>query len=130
MNLADRISDLATAIAQAIRSRIDASHPGVAKAWVCFGVLDAQVTVYSAFNVLGVTRISDGRYRVNFASPMKDASYCWQAFARNAGNQSSMKQAAARMLAELKTMEYVDVICTTAAGTLVDTTEINVTVWQ
>jgi hypothetical protein len=130
MNLATRIANLAAAVAAEIRSRITADHPGVAKAWVCFGCNDAQVTILSAFNVQGVIRITDGRYRVTFATAMKDANYCWQAFARNAGNQSSMKQAAARSTAELKTAEYVDVICTTQAGSFSDTTELNVTVWR
>jgi len=61
---------------------------------------------------------------------MTDANYCWQAFARNSGNQSAMKHAGARATAEAKTAQFVEVICTTANGTLTDTTELNLSVWR
>lgn len=134
MTLTQRITDLASSIAREFKSRITASHPGVAKAWVSFGceVSNGQtlVVIRCAFNVATVERLSVGQFRVVFGTPMVDASYCWQSFSRNAGNQSSMKQASARQLAEEKTPEFVEVICTTAAGTLSDTSEMNVTVWR
>ena len=129
MNLATRIADLAAAVATEIRARITADHPGVAKAWVCFGFVGEKVVVRSAFNVQSVVRTAKGKYRVTFATAMVDANYCWQAFARNAGNQSSMKHAAARSSAETKTAHFVEVICTTQAGSLTDTTELNLSVW-
>lgn len=134
MNLAQHITELAQRLALELKTRITADHPGVAKAWVCFGVSgagdEASVMVRAGFNVQGITRTSTGRFRVIFASPMVDANYCWQAFARNAGQQKTMKYAAARVLAEAKTAEYVEVICATASGNLSDTTEINLTVWR
>lgn len=130
MTLTQHITELAQRLALEFKSRISADHPGVAKAWVCFGFENSDVVIRSAFNVSTVTRMGSGVYRVSFTHAMVDANYCWHAFARNAGNQSSMKQAAARLLAETKTPEFVDVICTTAAGTLSDTTEMNITVWR
>lgn len=130
MTLTQHITELAQRLALEFKSRISAEHPGVAKAWVCFGFENSDVVIRSAFNVSAVTRMGSGVYRVSFTHAMVDANYCWHAFARNAGNQSSMKQAAARLLAETKTPEFVDVICTTAAGTLSDTTEMNITVWR
>jgi len=134
MNLAQHVTELAQRLALELKTRITADHPGVAKAWVCFGVSgsgeQASVLVRAGFNVQSVTRTSTGRFRVTFISPMRDANYCWQAFARNAGQQKTMKYAAARVLAESKTADFVEVICATASGTLSDTTEINLTVWR
>ncbi len=130
MSMAIRIADLATAVAIEIRSRITADHPGVAKAWVCFGYVGKQMVVRQAFNVHSVTRRSKGVYRVTLTNAMVDANYCWQAFARNEGNASTLKFASARISADHKTATYIDVICASQAGTLSDTTEINLTVWR
>jgi len=134
MNLAQHITDLALRLAQELKTRVSTEHPGLAKAWVCFGVqgtgAKAVVVLRGGFNIQSVTRLDRGRFRVTFQTPMADAHYCWQAFARNAGKQSSLKFASARVTAEAKTPEFVEVICTTAAGTLSDTTELNLTVWR
>ena len=134
MNLAQHITELAQRLALELKTRITADHPGVAKAWVCFGVSgsgdEATVVVRAGFNVHSVTRTSTGKFRVTFLSPMPDASYCWHAFARNAGNQSAMKHAGSRATAEAKTAQFVDVICTSSSGSLSDTTEMNLTVWR
>ncbi len=102
----------------------------MARAWVCFGTEGNQAVIQSAFNVHSVVRVATGKYRVVFAEPMPDDGYCWLAFARNAGRQSSMKAAAARVRAEAKTAAFVEVICTTAAGTLSDTSEFNLMVYR
>ena len=134
MNLAQHITELAQRLALELKTRITADHPGVAKAWVCFGVIGAgskaSVVVRAGFNIYSVNRTTTGKYRVTFLSPMSDANYCWQAFARNSGNQSAMKHAGARSTAEAKTAQFVEVICTTSNGTLADTTEMNLTVWR
>jgi len=134
MNLAQHITDLAQRLALEFKTRITADHPGVAKAWVCFGYEGsggkAAVVVRASFNVNNVTRMSTGQYRVTFINPMLDDSYCWQAFARNAGSQSAMKHAGARATADAKTAQFVDVICTSSGGSLTDTTEMNLTVWR
>ena len=67
---------------------------------------------------------------MTFATPMPDANYCWSAFARNAGSQSTLKVASARINAEAKTADYVEVICTSQAGSLADTNEMNLMVYR
>lgn len=37
MSLASRISALASRVGLEVKTKIDATHPGVARAWVCFG---------------------------------------------------------------------------------------------
>lgn len=128
MSLVQRISDLATAIGAQVKARLTADHPGVAKAWVCFGYVDDQMVIRAAYNVQDVTRTGAGKYRVNFATAMPDAKYAWHAFARQGGGQTSLQFAAARPTAEAKTADYVEVICVTASGTLSDTPEMNLMV--
>jgi len=128
MSLVQKISDLASAMGSELKSRISALHPGVAKAWVCFGYVGNQVVLRAGYNVQSVTRIAAGKYRVNFARAMPDAKYAWSAFARQGGGQSSLQFAAVRSTAEAKTAEYVEVICVSANGTLSDTPEMNLTV--
>jgi hypothetical protein len=130
MSLVGNIADLALAIGRELKSRITADHPGVAKAWVCFGYVGNAIVIRASFNVLSVTRLAPGKYRVNFVRPMPDAGYCWSAFARNAGKQSALKFASARVTAETKTTTYVEVICATQAGTPSDTTELNLMVFR
>jgi hypothetical protein len=61
---------------------------------------------------------------------MSDADYCWSAFARNTGSQSTLKFASARVNAEAKTADYVEVICSSQSGSLTDTTEMNLMVYR
>ncbi|MCK4150608.1 hypothetical protein HFK90_26235, partial [Ralstonia pseudosolanacearum] len=72
MSLTGNIAELAAAIAQEVRARITADHPGLARAWVCFGTEGNQAVIRSAFNVQSVVRLATGRYRVVFAEPMPD----------------------------------------------------------
>lgn len=130
MSLAGNLVALAERIALAIQGKAGVDHPGLARAWVCFGVVDDELVIRAAYQVRAVEHLATGRYRVSFATTMPDADYCWTAFARNAGRQSALKFAAARVNAEAKTPEYVEVICATAAGTLADTSELNLMVFR
>ena len=130
MSLSQRISDLAVAIGRQLKTCISAQHPGVARAWVSFGYVGSKVVILSSFNVHSVSREATGKYRVTFATPMLDANYCWSAFARNSGSQSTLKVASARVTAEVKTADYVELICTSQAGTLSDTSEMNLMVYR
>ena len=130
MSLSQRIADLAAAIGAQIKVRIKADHPGLARAWVSFGYASNRITIRSSFNVRSVTREATGKYRVTFASTMSDADYCWSAFARNTGSQSTLKFASARVNAEAKTADYVEVICSSQSGSLTDTTEMNLMVYR
>ena len=82
MSLASRITALASRIGLEVKTKIDASHPGVARAWVCFGYTGSQVVIRASYNVASVTRLATGRYRVSFASAMPNADYCWVARSR------------------------------------------------
>lgn len=128
MNLAQHLVQLAEAVGREMRQRLTASHPAVPKAWVNFGVEADQVVLGGAYNVASVERLAVGRYRVNFSVPFADTRYAWLAFARNAGSATTLKVAAARAQAEAKTTGYVEVICSSLSGTLVDTTEMNLMV--
>lgn len=130
MSLVKNIADLAKAIGLEIKARITAHHPGVAKAWVCFGYVGDQMVIRAAYNVQSVTRMAAGQYRVTFTRAMPDAKYSWLAFARQAGNQSTLQFAVARPSAEAKRADYVEVICVTQNGTLSDTPEMNLTVMR
>ena len=52
MSLASRISALASRVGLEVKTKIDATHPGVARAWVCFGYgISAKVTQLDAWCV-------------------------------------------------------------------------------
>ncbi|WP_019562406.1 hypothetical protein, partial [Caldimonas manganoxidans] len=91
MSLASRIGALASRIGIEVRTKIDAGHPGLARAWVCFGWVGNQIVVRAAHNVAAVTRTAAGRYRVHFASPLPDANYCWVGVARSNTNTGTQR---------------------------------------
>jgi hypothetical protein len=74
MSLASRIAALASRVGLEVKTKIDATHPGVARAWVCFGYVGGQVVIASAHNVASVVRTAAGRYRVHFAVAMPDTT--------------------------------------------------------
>ena len=45
MSLSDRIASLAARIGIEVKTKIDASHPGLARAWVSFGYVDGQMVM-------------------------------------------------------------------------------------
>ena len=130
MSLATRISALASRVGLEVKSKINASHPGVARAWVCFGYVGAQVVVRASHNVASVTRSAAGRYRVTFATAMQDANYCWTALARSSTNTGQQRVAIVRASSDLKTAQYVDISCATAAASFDDSSEINLVVYR
>ena len=130
MSLAARIAALAGRIGIEVRTKIDATHPGVARAWVCFGFVGNQIVVRAAHNVAGVTRTAAGRYRITFATPMPDADYCWTALARSSTNSGTQRLAIVRASTDQKTAQYVDLSCATTAASFDDSTEINLVVYR
>jgi hypothetical protein len=42
MSLASRISALASRVGLEVKTKIDATHPGLARAWVCFGYVGSR----------------------------------------------------------------------------------------
>ena len=130
MSLARSITRLAAAIGREIKTRITAEHPGVAKAWVCFGYVGNQIVVRSSHNVASVTRTAAGRYRVTFAVAMPDANYCWTALARSSTNSGTQRIAIVRSSTDQKTAQYVDISCATTSASFDDSSEINLTVFR
>lgn len=105
-------------------------HPGLARAWVCFGYVDKQVLVRAAHNVASVSRTASGRYRVHFATAMPDAAYCWTALARSSVDTGQQRLALVRASRDAKTAQYVDVSCATPASSFADSPEVNLVVYR
>ncbi|MFA7282642.1 MAG: hypothetical protein WC100_21345 [Sterolibacterium sp.] len=130
MSLVSKVSALATRLANEVKTLVRPDHPGIARAWVCFGYIGGAIVINASHNVSGVTRLAAGRYRITFATPFADASYCWLAFARSTGNTGTVRTALARSTTDVKTATHVEVICTTASTSLADTTEMNLVVYR
>ena len=131
MNLSQRIAALAARIGLEVRSKANATHPGLARAWACFGWTGTAMVLRSAHNVASVSRLATGRYRIHFAAAMPDAHYCWSALARSSTDSGTMRLAIVRSTSDQKTPQHVDVCCATAASaTFSDSTEINLIVYR
>ena len=129
MSLASGIAALAARIGFEVKTKIDATHPGLARVWVSFGYVGGQVVIGSAHNVASVVRTAAGRYRVHFAVAMSDVNYCWTALARSS-NSGQQRLAVVRASSDLKTAQYVDISCATAATAFDDSSEINLVVYR
>lgn len=130
MGLVQRIQALTTRLGYEVKRKIGADHPGLARAWVCFGAEGGHVTVCSAYNVAVVTRFQKGRYRVHFSSPMPDANYCWMALARSSVDTGQQRIAVVRVSGDDKTAHFVDVSCASAATSFADSREVNLVVYR
>ena len=130
MSLASRISALASRVGLEVKTKIDATHPGLAQVWVSFGYVGNQVVVRASHNVASVIRTAPGRYRVTFATAMPDADYCWTALARSSTNSGTQRVAIVRSTSDQKTAQYVDISCATSSASFSDSSEINLTVFR
>ena len=130
MGLASRISALANRVGLEVKTKIDATHPGLARAWVCFGYVSNQLVVHASYNVANVTRTAAGRYRVTFAMTMPDTNYCWTALARSSTNSGTQRIAIVRSSTDQKTAQYVDITCATTSASFDDSSEINLMVYR
>ena len=130
MSLASRISALASRVGLEVKTKIDATHPGLARAWVCFGYVGNQIVVRSSHNVVSVTRLGTGRYRVTFANAMADANYCWIAsVVKNPTILGLQRVALVRASGDTKTAQQLDVSCASSTAAT-DADEINLTVYR
>lgn len=130
MSLVQRVAELAARIGDVVATKIDANHPGVARAWVCFGYVSNQVVVWASHNVTGVSRTAKGRYRVAFAEAMPDANFCWTALVRSSVDTGQQRIAVVRATGDAKTAQHVDISCATAATSFADSSEINLVVYR
>lgn len=130
MSLSSAIAALASRIGIEVKSKIDADHPGVARAWVSFGYVNGEVVIAAAYNVASVVRTAVGRYRIHFAVVLPDASYCWTALVRSSTNSGTQRAAIVRSTSDLKTVQFVDISCATAQASFDDSSEINLVVYR
>ena len=130
MSLASRISALASRIGLEVKTKIDASHPGVARAWVCFGYVSNQVVIRASYNVASVARLGAGRYRVTFTSAMPNANYSWMAVALKTPNILGLQRLGiVRASGDTQTAQVLDVSCASPTAAT-DADEVNVTVYH
>ncbi len=128
MALVQRLVDLVARIGGVLSTKIDASHPSAARAWVCFGYLGGQIVIRSAYNVAGITRTAQGRYRIAFATALADAGYAWVALAFDSAARGQQASVIVRAPGDAKSAEHLDVSCAASATTYGDCAEINVVV--
>lgn len=74
MSLSQAIAQLATRVGEEFSTRIDAEHPGLARAWSVVRVQNAWAETLATFNAT-VTRTGRGRYRIDFLLPLPEAAY-------------------------------------------------------
>jgi hypothetical protein len=74
--------------------RIDASGPGVAKAWVAFNgnVSNNPLQIYSSYNVAGVQLYQKGYYTVSFTKPFANINYCYMLNCSTNNNSNCIAQ--------------------------------------
>ena len=53
---------------------VSPSNAGIATAWVNFS--GTSLGIRDSYNVNTITKVTDGKYQVNFATPMDNADYC------------------------------------------------------
>ena len=131
MSLSDRIAGLAARIGFEVGTKVDATHPALARAWVSFGYVAGQTVIHHSYGVTSVERLAAGQYRITFATPMADANYCWLGLARSVSSSGSQRLAITPTAADGRAAAYLDVRCvSTLAGSATDSTEINVVVYR
>ncbi len=130
MSLTEQVTALATRLATEIKARVRPDHPGLARAWAHFGYVGGVVELRAAHNVASVTRLATGRFRVTFATPFEDTNYCWVASGRSNVTTGTIRFAAARTTTDGKTTTMLDIACTSSAGSLADTSEMNLVVYR
>ncbi|EQB9714971.1 hypothetical protein ACYZDC_004533, partial [Yersinia enterocolitica] len=58
-----------------IVNAVQPSNPALCTAWVNFNGV-APATIKSSHNVSSITRLSTGKYKINFTEPMNNINYC------------------------------------------------------
>ncbi|WP_368894464.1 phage tail protein [Kluyvera ascorbata] len=75
-----------------IVNAVQPSNPAICTAWVNFSGANNSATIRASYNVSSVTRLSAGKYQINFGTPMNNANY---APALTIGDSSSSGSASA-----------------------------------
>ena len=142
MTLVQNVSALACCMAQELKTRIDANHGGLAKAWVSFAYqgkgtgkskLKAQPTpalvLLGTFNVRKVKRLGVGRYQIYFDAEMPDTHYGWHAQGQHAGLIPWVAATSTRITGT-QLQQHMELRCTSPLGLAVDPLELHLTVWR
>jgi len=91
---------------------IDNGVINTAKAWVNFNGVPATPTIRANYNVSSITKISTGRFRINYTNAMTDANYSIGGMAQRDGINGDYKIAVladADPPSDNMTNTYVDV---------------------
>lgn len=115
-----------------IVNAVQASNPGLCTAWVNFDGR-SPATINNSHNVSSVTRLSTGKYTVNFATPMDNIYYCPSLSAGDgtpSGTASMvvMLSAGNSTASPLKTVDGITVYFRTTTGGY-DSSELNVIIY-
>ena len=131
MSLSDRIAGLAARIGFEVGTKVDATHPALARVWVSFGYVAGQTVIHHAYGVASVERLAAGQYRITFATPLADANYCWLGLVRSVSASGSQRLAITPTAADGRAAGYIDVRCVSSlAGSPADSTEVNVVIYR
>ena len=131
MSLSERIAGLAARIGFEVGTKVDATHPALARAWVSFGYVAGQTVIHHSYGVASVERLAAGQYRITFATPMADANYCWLALARSVSSSGSQRLAITPTATDERATAHLDVRCVSSlAGSPTDSSEVNVVVYR
>ena len=111
-----------------IVNAVQPSNPALCTAWVNFNGI-TPVTIKSAYNVSSVTRLSTGKYQINFTNPMANNNYAPSlSFGDGAPTGSAspvvMMDTANTSGNPLKTVNNMTMFIRTNAG-VYDSTEVN-----
>ncbi|MDU1195362.1 hypothetical protein [Kluyvera ascorbata] len=116
-----------------IANAVQPSNPALCTAWVNFNGV-APATIKSSHNVSSITRLSTGKYTINFTSPMTGINYCP---VLSAGDGSSAGSASAVIMLDatnpstgqpLKTVNGFTMFLRSTAGGY-DSTELNAVIY-
>ena len=141
MALTEQLSRLCLRIADEMNERVRSHHPGLARAWVSFGVQRNHLSIRSSYNVLRVVRLHKGHFRVHFSEPMPHTHCCWHAGALSPRPTAQCQRwltffcpvlhrpTILVVTATLKSPHTVDVICTTYKGRYSDSPDIHLVVY-
>ena len=140
MTLVQNVSALACCMAQELKTRIDANHGGLAKAWVSFAYRgkaknksktqpSPALVLLGTFNVRKVKRLGVGRYQIYFDAEIPDTHYGWHAQGQHAGLIPWVAATSTRITGT-QLQQYLELRCTSPLGLAVDPLELHLTVWR
>ena len=140
MTLVQNVSALACCMALELKTRIDANHGGLAKAWVSFAYRgkaknksktqpSPALVLLGTFNVRKVKRLGVGRYQIYFDAEIPDTHYGWHAQGQHAGLIPWVAATSTRITGT-QMQQYLELRCTSLLGFAVDPLELHLTVWR